>query len=82
MRSLTARPCREEGEGPLKVGLIATETMRGGLLHAADSGTGLDKRYLEACNAGSEEKLELRDDKWEIPVDAPANIDYSAQPRC
>jgi hypothetical protein len=63
MRSLTARLFREEEEGPLRVGLIATETMRGGLLHAADSGKGLDQPCLEACNAGSEEKPGLRDDK-------------------
>jgi hypothetical protein len=43
--------------------------MRGGLLRAADSGEGLDKRCLEACNAGSEAKLGLRADKWEIPAE-------------
>jgi hypothetical protein len=68
MRSLTARLFREGQEGPQEVALIATETMRGGLLRAADSGEGLDKRCLEACNAGSEAKLGLRADKWEIPA--------------
>jgi hypothetical protein len=69
MRSLTARLFRKGEEGPVKVGLIATETTRGGLLHAADSGKGLDKRCFEACNAGSEEKQRLRDDTWEIPAE-------------
>ena len=27
----------------------------------------LDRRGLEACNAGSEEKLGFRDDEWEVP---------------